>query len=143
MRPTKNDYFLSMARLVATRSTCLRRAVGVVLVNARGHVLATGYNGVPSGFEHCNEGHPCVGANAPSGQFLSGCLATHAEISALSQCHDVWQIDTLYATVTPCFECTKALISSGCRRIVAVEEYPHPSARQLWLRAKREWVVNA
>lgn len=54
-RPSKDRYFLEMARLVATRSTCLRRHVGCVLVNARGHVLATGYNGVAAGQPHCNE----------------------------------------------------------------------------------------
>ncbi len=55
MRPTLDQYFTQMATLVATRSTCLRRSVGCVLVNARGHVLATGYNGVAKGLPHCNE----------------------------------------------------------------------------------------
>jgi dCMP deaminase len=54
MRPNRDEYFLRMAELVATRSTCLRRNVGCVLVNARGHVLATGYNGVAAGLPHCN-----------------------------------------------------------------------------------------
>ena len=54
-RPSKDEYFLRMAALVAERSTCLRRAVGCVLVDARGHVLATGYNGVAAGQPHCNE----------------------------------------------------------------------------------------
>lgn len=55
MRPTLDEYFLKMAQLVATRSTCLRRAVGCVMTNHRGHVLATGYNGVAAGAHHCNE----------------------------------------------------------------------------------------
>lgn len=55
MRPTKDEYFLQMATLVASRATCFRRAVGCVLVNERGHVLATGYNGVAAGQPHCNE----------------------------------------------------------------------------------------
>ncbi len=55
-RPTKDEYFMRMARLVATRSTCLRRSVGCVLVNERGHVIATGYNGVAAGMPHCNDG---------------------------------------------------------------------------------------
>lgn len=54
-RPSKDAYFLSMAALVATRGTCLRRRVGAVLVNARGHVLSTGYNGVAAGVPHCSE----------------------------------------------------------------------------------------
>lgn len=54
MRPTREEYFVAMAKLVSTRSTCLRRSVGCVLTNARGHVLATGYNGVASGQPHCS-----------------------------------------------------------------------------------------
>lgn len=52
-RPTKDDYFIQMAGLVSTRGTCIRRQVGCVLVNARGHVLATGYNGVAARQPHC------------------------------------------------------------------------------------------
>jgi dCMP deaminase len=55
LRPDKDLYFMRMARLVATRSTCLRRSVGCVLVDERGHVLSTGYNGVQAGAKHCNE----------------------------------------------------------------------------------------
>jgi dCMP deaminase len=55
MRPTKIEYFLAIAKVVATRSTCLRRSVGCVLVDKRGHILSTGYNGVASGQPHCNE----------------------------------------------------------------------------------------
>lgn len=55
MRPTLEEYFIKMVQLVATRSTCLRRSVGCVLVNHRGHVIATGYNGVAAGMLHCNE----------------------------------------------------------------------------------------
>jgi len=55
MRPSKDQYFVSMAMLVASRATCCRRSVGCVIVNARGHVLSTGYNGVASGQPHCNE----------------------------------------------------------------------------------------
>lgn len=141
MRPSKDTYFLQMAKLVATQTTCARRAVGCVAVNARGHVMATGYNGVPSKFPHCNEGHLCSGAGSPSGTNLDGCLAVHAEISMLAQCHDVWQIDTVYSTLSPCFSCVKALLSSGCRRIVFIEEYPHPESVKLWMEmGGREWI---
>ena len=140
MREDHDVFFLKMAHLVATRGTCLRRRVGAVAVNVRRHVVSTGYNGVPSGFPHCTEGVPCPGATAPSGQDLDLCLATHAEVNLLAQCADVWTIHTVYLTCSPCYSCVKALVTSGCQRLVFTEEYPHPRARDIWLRAEREWV---
>lgn len=141
-RPSRDEYFLQMAELVATRSTCIRRSVGAVAVNERGHVMATGYNGVPSGMTHCNEvgGACCQGATSPSGTDLDGCLAVHAEVNLLAQCSDVWKIHTVYATVSPCFGCVKALMSSSCRRLVFRSEYPHPAAKAMWIGSGREWV---
>ena len=71
-----------MAELVAERSTCRRRKVGCVLVDSNNHVVATGYNGVPTHFPHCLD-EPCEGATAPSGESLEKCLAVHAEQNAL------------------------------------------------------------
>ena len=139
MRPNRDEYFLDIATLVATRSTCARRAVGAVAINARGHILATGYNGVPSGFPHCNEGHPCLGVGAASGTNLDACEAVHAEINLLAQCRNVWEIDTIYTTVSPCASCIKSLISTSCQRLVFRELYPHPVAGQYWERAGRIW----
>lgn len=153
---------MSMARLVATRATCIRRAVGCVLVNERRHVLATGYNGVASGLPHCNHeevrrfhpapgapvevtthyDHACAGAFAPSGQSLDRCEAIHAEQNALLQCQDVFTIHTAYVTASPCVTCVKLLMNTSCRRIVFDEEYPHGEARTLWERAGREWVQD-
>lgn len=152
MRPTKDDYFLEMSCLVATRGTCLRRAVGCVLVNARGHVLSTGYNGVATGRPHCNGmdpfapvgyPHACAGAWAKSGEDLDQCEAIHAEQNALLQCHDVWQIDTCYCTVSPCITCAKLLLNTSCQRVVFTEEHASaPESRALWLDADRIWVYN-
>lgn len=166
MRPNRDEYFLRMAELVATRSTCLRRNVGCVLVNSRGHVLATGYNGVAAGLPHCNQENPayhmaidasdeeirprfqhihaCPGANSPSGTNLEGCEAIHAEENALLQCRDVWEINTCYCTTAPCFSCLKKLMNTGCWRIVFLEDYPQAEkSSQLWLRNQsrlyREW----
>ena len=110
-RLSLDEYFLRMADLVSQRSTCLRRAVGCVIVNARGHVLATGYNGVAAGVQHCNEvtsvgtladltetfapykldgndvyfyGNACRGSSAESGSRLESCQAIHAEQNALN-----------------------------------------------------------
>ena len=68
-----DKYFLQMANLVGERSTCRRRKVGCVLVDSSNHVVATGYNGVPTHFEHCLDS-PCEGAFYPSGQGLENAL---------------------------------------------------------------------
>src|SRR3546814_1170368 len=82
----------------------------------------------------------CSGAFSPSGTNLDGCEAIHAEQNALLQCKDVREIHTCYCTASPCVTCTKLLLNTGCMRVVFMEEYPHPAARDLWTRAGREWV---
>ena len=154
MRPTRDEWAMGLAQLTAKRSTCLRRQVGCVLLNERGHVLSTGYNGVASGLPHCNEivgltpedplksfhtPNACPGARSPSGTNLDGCQAIHAEQNALLQCHDVYQIHTCYVTTSPCITCTKLLLNTGCQRIIFTDKYPHPSAKVLWLSSGREW----
>ena len=136
-RPSIDEYFMQMALLVASRSTCLRRAVGCVLVNDRKHVIATGYNGVAAGMPHCNEfdnqasdGYPwaCEGAELPSGQGLDSCQAIHAEQNALLQCRNVFEIHTCYTTTLPCLTCVKLLMNTSCERIVYTKTYPHEDA---------------
>lgn len=141
MRQSKDSYYLEHAKLVATRSTCARRSVGAILVDARGRILSTGYNGVASGRPHCNEGHPCPGACMPSGQGLDACEALHAEQNAILLLQDPWKVDTAYLTTTPCISCVKLLLGTSCQRIVAAEEYPHCESRVWWERAGREWIV--
>ncbi len=136
-RESRDIYFARIALLVATRATCARRSVGCVLTSERGHVLATGYNGVPRGFRHCTE-HPCGGHLGRSGGDLDKCLATHAEQNALLQCPDVEKIAVCYTTTSPCIHCVKLLLNTGCRRIVFIEEYPHNESKELWLSAHPE-----
>jgi dCMP deaminase len=129
--------------------------VGCVLVDRLGHVTATGYNGRPTGFAHCNRGvpgpgglglwetHPdaCPGALAEPGEDLGGCEAVHAEQNALLQCDDVQAIGTAYVTVSPCTHCVKMLLNTGCRRIVFREPYAHDDhARHLWETHGRWWL---
>lgn len=130
VRPNQDTYFMSMVRLVASRSTCARREVGCVLINDRNHIIATGYNGVPSGFDHCTD-NPCPGAKHESGKGLEDCLAIHAEQNALLQCHDVFKIKTAYVTTFPCMTCLKLLMNTSCERIVYLEDYPGSNVR-LW-----------
>lgn len=148
MRPSRDEWAMKLALLTAQRATCRRRKVGCVLLNARGHVLATGYNGVAAGLPHCNQHdpfhpigfpHACAGASAPSGQSLDACQAIHAEQNAMLQCRDVYSIHTAYVTASPCMTCIKLLLNTTCERIVFVEEYPHPEARKLWESAGRAW----
>lgn len=142
MRPSRDEYFMMMAFLVATRSTCARRKVGCVLVNSRGHVVGTGYNGVAAGRPHCNEGLSCEGANAKSGTGLDSCEAIHAEQNALLQCRDVCQIAACYCTASPCITCTKLLLNTSCKRVIFGEEYPHVNARELWVTSGRDWLLG-
>ena len=135
MRPSQDEYFIRMAKLVSERSTCLSRQVGCILINKRKHVIATGYNGVASGFDHCTE---C--SRKVPGTNLDSCLAIHAEQNALLQCHDVYDIDTIYCTDSPCIHCLKLLMNTGCRRIVFIREYPHNNCEDLWVSLGREWV---
>lgn len=149
MRPSRDDYFMALARVVGTRTTCLRRAVGCVLVDARGHVLATGYNGVATGQPHCNQEdkfsdvgfpHACAGAWAKSGEQLDACEAIHAEQNALLQCRDVYAIEVCYCTTAPCMTCVKLLLNTTCAKIVFAEDYVQPQARSLWEKNGRLWV---
>ena len=124
-----DQYFLQIAQLVAERSTCRRRKVGCVLVDTKNHIVATGYNGVPSGFTHCLD-VPCEGASSPSGTDLDKCLAVHAEVNAFLQ---LTSDDTLtaYLSTTPCFTCAKMICNSNVKRIVAKEWYVHPTVKEM------------
>lgn len=133
-RPSWDAYFMSIAHLVARRSTCLRRKVGAVLV--RDHrILATGYNGAPSGLRHCLE----VGClreqmKVPSGQRHELCRALHAEQNVLIQAayHGVSVAgSTLYCTNLPCIICTKMLINAGVVSIRYADGYPDELSRDM------------
>ncbi len=133
-RPSWDQYFMDITRLVATRSTCLRRQVGAVLVKDR-NILATGYNGVPSGISHCDEAG-CLRErlNVPSGERHELCRGLHAEQNAIIQAakHGT-NIDgaTLYCTTMPCIICTKMLINAGIRDVVYGEGYSDDLAREM------------
>lgn len=125
-RPTWDQYFIDITHLVATRSTCLRRQVGALLVKDK-NILATGYNGTPSGIRHCEEtGCLREQMKVPSGERHELCRGLHAEQNAIIQAarHGV-NIDgsTLYCTTMPCIICTKMLINAGIKRIVYEQGY--------------------
>lgn len=125
---------MDIARLVARRSTCLRRQVGAVLVKEK-NILATGYNGTPSGITHCSE----VGClrqklGVPSGERHELCRGLHAEQNAIIQAakHGVNIAgSTLFCTNSPCSICSKMLINAGIARIVYLEGYPDSLSQEM------------
>ena len=126
-RSSWDTYFMDIASLVAQRSTCLRRKVGAVAVKDK-RMLATGYNGAPSGVPHCAEtGCLRQKLNIPSGQRQEICRAVHAEQNVIVQAarHGVsLEGATLYCTHLPCITCSKMLANVGIARIVVAESYP-------------------
>jgi len=135
-RPSWDEYFMSIADLAATRSTCLRRQVGAVIVRDK-RILATGYNGAPKGLAHCLD----VGClrdklNIPSGERHELCRAIHAEQNAVVQAATSG-VDitggTIYTTTFPCSLCSKIIINASIKRIVCREGYPDDLSRQLIL----------
>jgi dCMP deaminase len=129
---------MAITRLVARRSTCLRRSVGAVLVKNK-RILATGYNGAPAGLRHCEE-VGCLRENSsiPSGVRHELCRGLHAEQNVIIQAayHGIpIQGATLYCTNKPCVICSKMLINSGIEVIYYEEGYADPLSDQMFLEA--------
>lgn len=134
MRPSWDRYFLEVTRVVATRSTCLRRQVGAVVVKDR-RILTTGYNGAPSGLAHCTE-RGCLREQLgiPSGQRYELCRGLHAEQNAIIQgaTYGVSLLGaTLYTTLEPCVTCAKMVINAGIVRVVYAQAFADDLNREL------------
>ncbi|MEA3507660.1 MAG: cytidine/deoxycytidylate deaminase family protein [Synergistota bacterium] len=133
-RPGWDAYFMSIAAVVSTRSTCLRRKVGAVIVKDR-RIISTGYNGAPRGVLHCAEtGCLREKLGIPSGERHEICRGSHAEVNAIAQAAAVGASTSggaLYCTHEPCSFCTKAVINAGLVKIVFVRTYPDELARML------------
>ena len=133
-RPSWDEYFMDIVRDVATRSTCRRRKVGAILVKDK-RIIATGYNGGPTGLRHCLEiGCLREQLGIPSGQQHELCRGVHAEQNAIIQAarygvHTDGSV--LYCTTQPCVQCTKMLLNAGVTEIVFSEGYPDGLALQL------------
>jgi len=133
-RPPWDDYFMEIAQLVARRSTCTRRKVGAVIVKDK-HVLATGYNGAPSGVRHCTE----VGCLRAKLQVASGerhelCRGIHAEQNAIIQAarHGVSILGgRFYCTNLPCSICAKMIINAGIGEILYLDGYADPMSEEM------------
>lgn len=126
-RPSWDEYFMNIARVVALRSNCMKRKVAAIIVKDR-RVISTGYNGTPRGARNCNEGGcPRCNGMAESGTALEECLCCHGEENAITQAayHGTsLKGATLYTTFSPCLLCTKMIINSGIQEVVYNLEYP-------------------
>lgn len=123
-RPSWDDYFMSIAKIVATRGTCDRLQVGAVLVK-NNRIVATGYNGAPPGMPHCD---------GPAGHLMEHghCIRTvHAEANCIMQAAVTGGTSTvgttLYTTHSTCYYCYKAAAVAGVKRVVAGAEYQSPA----------------
>jgi dCMP deaminase len=116
-----DQYFMEICAVVAKRSTCTRAAVGAVIVRNR-NILATGYNGAPSGMPHCTEAGCLIYTSTnPNGETEENCFRTiHAEINAIAQSAKSGvsiQGSDIYVTHSPCIHCLKVVINTGINRI--------------------------
>ncbi|MCD6513032.1 MAG: cytidine/deoxycytidylate deaminase family protein [Thermoplasmata archaeon] len=133
-RPSFDEYFMEIAKIVAKRSTCTRRQVGAVIVKDN-HILATGYNGVPKGFKHCDEtGCLREELGVPEGERHELCRGLHAEQNAIIQAA-VFGISirgaTIYVTHFPCSVCAKMLVNAEIKEIVYMEDYPDELSKEI------------
>ena len=125
-RPSWDDYFMSIATVVSTRSNCMRRQVGAIIVKDK-RIISTGYNGTPRGTKNCDEGgcDRCAGKSS-SGSDLGVCMCLHAEENSITQAayHGISiKNSTIYATLLPCLICTKMIINGGIIRVVYQSNY--------------------
>ncbi len=122
-RPSWDDYFMAIARIVATRGTCDRLRAGAVLVKNK-RIISTGYNGAPPGMPHCD---------GPDGHLIEEghCIRTvHGEENTILQAAHVGGVSaegaTIYTTFIPCYHCAKKIIVAGVKRVVAGANYRNP-----------------
>ena len=133
-RPSWERYFMSIASQVATRSTCLRRQVGCIIVLEK-RIVSTGYNGAPSGLPHCEE-VGCVRETrgVASGERHELCRGLHAEQNAIIQAAmhgTAVRGGSVFCTHKPCILCTKMLINAGVRRVYYEQGYEDEMADEM------------
>lgn len=135
-RLSKEEYYMNMAVQASLRSTCIRRKVGAVIVKDN-RILATGYNGAPSGLPNCcDDCSRCYRSahNIPSGQKLDLCYAVHAEQNCLMNALKVGEELTgasIYVNTYPCATCMKLILQSGIREIYYIDEYENEFTKNM------------
>lgn len=134
VRPDWERYFMLLAKLVASRTNCMKRAVGCVITRDD-RVVSTGYNGTPYGMPNCLDGG-CARCNSygPSGQGLEECYCIHAEANAVIEAGRKKTIGaTAYVTTIPCLSCAKLLVQSGIIKIVFDQDYDMPIVKKFFI----------
>lgn len=139
-RDTWEEYFMKIALLVSSRSTCLSVPKGAVIVKDK-RIIATGYSGAPKGIKDCKYGHGfCykrkLGFN--SGEGHDYCLAVHAEANAILQAASLGipvKGCTMYCTHKPCFDCFKLIVNSDIEKVYYLNEYPSAMVDKI----REEW----
>jgi dCMP deaminase len=126
-RPSWDEYFLGIMRMVGTRSTCDRGRSGAVIVKDN-RILSTGYVGAPAGVAHCDDvGHEMHTVTHSDGSQSRHCIRTaHAEQNAIVQAARVGvalEGAILYCNMTPCYTCAKMIVNAGIVRVVASKDY--------------------
>ena len=127
IRPSWDEYFMNIARIVGTRGTCDRGRSGCVIVKDR-RILVTGYVGSPAGLPHCDDvGHEMSKFIGDDGRQSEHCIRTiHAEQNAIAQAAQIGTPingSTLYCKMTPCYTCAKIIINAGIKRVVSEMDY--------------------
>lgn len=169
-RPDKHQHFLNRAKVVAERSTCLRRKIGAIIVNEDGVELSSGYSGAPRHLEHCTDIGNCLrmDLDIPSGQRYELCRAVHAEQNAIINAARTGisimggemyisseKIEGAYGNrdeeekiYGPCIICKKEIINVGLKKVYMREEgvgersYSIEQIRKLLLQEEAEWRKN-
>lgn len=143
-RPSWDQYFMEITKVVAQRSTCLRRQIGAIIVKDR-RILCTGYNGAPRGLAHCQEiGCRREQLQVPSGQRHELCRAIHAEQNAILQAamHGISIAGaTFYITNQPCVLCAKMIVNAGIEKIIFEGEYPDSLALEILKEARVKMII--
>jgi dCMP deaminase len=166
-RPDRHEHFLNRAKVVAERSTCLRRKVGAIIVSKDGVELSSGYSGAPRSMEHCIDIGNCLRTELkiPSGQRYELCRGAHAEENAIinaartgtsivngemyissEKMKDAYgkgdEKDKVYG---PCIICKKMIINAGLEAVymreeeIGEESYTLAQIKELLAQEEEEW----
>jgi dCMP deaminase len=126
-RPSWDAYFMGIAKVVASRSNCLKRKVAALIVKDK-RIISTGYNGTPRSTRNCDDGGcPRCGNFSEAGKNLEDCYCSHGEENAIVQAayHGIAiNGSSIYTTFSPCLMCTKMIINAGIHEVVYNVDYP-------------------
>lgn len=126
-RPTWDNYFMNIAHVVKTRSNCIKRKVGCIIIDDKEKIiLSTGYNGSPRNMLNCMEGGciRCNNKDIKSGEKLDICICMHAEENAIIYLKDKTKDMKIYITTKPCLTCLIKIVQIGIKNVIYDEEYP-------------------